>query len=173
MTENGQPTVERAMAGDREAFGELVAKYQSIVYATTYHFVGRFDVAEDLAQDCFLEAYRSLSGLRDTAKFGAWLRTIARRVCSKWLSRRKAGPSALGDATVALADQAAHEDTVQAVQVAIHSLPAKYREAIVLRHMTELSYEEMGDVLGLSVNAVAVRLHRARQMLRPKLESLR
>lgn len=161
------------MAGDREAFGELVAKYQSIVYATTYHFVGRFDVAEDLAQECFIEAYRCLSGLRDTAKFGAWLRTIARRVCAKWLSKRRAEPSALADATEACADQPAQGEMIEAVQAAIHSLPVGYREAIVLRHMAELSYEEMGDVLGLSANAVAVRLHRARQMLRPKLESLR
>ena len=173
MIERDQRTVERAMAGDPEAFGELVAKYQNTVYATTYHFVGRFDVAEDLAQECFIEAYRSLSGLRDAAKFGAWLRTIARRVCAKWLSMRKAEPPALGDATEALADRPEQGDTIDAVQAAIHSLPAKYREAIVLRHMAELSYEEMGDVLGLSVNAVAVRLHRARKLLRPKLESLR
>ena len=91
MTDSDRQLVDMALNGDRAAFGKLVLKYQKAIYATAYHLVGRFDVAEDLAQESFLEAYRCLSGLRDPAKFGAWLRGIARRVCMNWLSRRKPG----------------------------------------------------------------------------------
>ena len=183
MRDQDEQLVESARTGDREAFGKLVVKHQNTVYATAYHLVGRFDAAEDLAQESFLEAYRCLSGLRDPAKFAAWLRGLTRRVCLNWLSRRKPAGVSLDDVTSTGANPGAQttsadvatgrDETVEVVQNAIRSLPGKYREAIVMKHMTGLSYEQMSGTLGISASAVAVRLHRARQMLKPKLESLR
>ncbi|MFQ6040951.1 MAG: RNA polymerase sigma factor, partial [Candidatus Poribacteria bacterium] len=79
--------VERTLEGDMSAYGILVNRYRSLVYGLACHVIGRFQDAEDIAQEAFIKAYNSLSTLKDKAKFGSWLRVITLNLCKMWLRK--------------------------------------------------------------------------------------
>ena len=79
--------VSRCLNGDSEAYGRLVERYQGAVYATAFYYAGRYGAEEDIAQDAFFAAYRSLPRLQDPNRFGPWLKTIACRTAANWLRR--------------------------------------------------------------------------------------
>ena len=91
--------VRMCLSGGREAFGELVDRYENMVYGFVLNRNGDFDQAEDLAQDVFVEAYTHLGALRKHARFSNWLCGIARNVCSRWLARRERESEVLGRLT--------------------------------------------------------------------------
>src|SRR5215213_4123479 len=87
--------IERVRAGDREAFGPLVARHQGRIYQLCYRVAGNSPDAEDLAHETFVEAYLKLEQLREPAKFGAWLRALALNLCRMWYRRRQREAGAL------------------------------------------------------------------------------
>ena len=170
--------VKRANRGDRAAFGELVKRYQGAVYGLAYHKIRSFTEAEDIVQETFLRAYRRLSQLRDPAKFGGWLRSIALHICDNWLRQpRRLVPIEDYDAADVTALMISNgpptpEEEYQQLQLrekvwsALKSLPDSHQETVVLYCIENRSYNEIAAFLEVPVSTVKGRLYTARKKLR-------
>lgn len=172
----------RSLEGDTEAFGEVVRRYESAVYATAHYYVGRYGVAEDVAQESFWAAYRSLRRLRDPNRLGAWIREITTRTAANWLrknrSRLLAETPLPHRRTISIEDVRKgpdallqQEDLYARVSRAIDTLPERYRLPVMLRYLQELSYEEISQFTGESRDEVRGILHRAGKQLRDVLRA--
>ena len=142
---------------------------------------GRVDDAElvhDLSQEAFLKAFRNFSQLRSRKSFSAWLYRTAQNLLRDQLRMKKRRRTTLWSNDDLDVVQAAPEEPdavdlaedAQRALAAVRALPESYREPFLLRHSENLSYAEIADVLGIRPNAVRVRMHRARQMLRSELD---
>jgi len=173
----------RCLEGDSDAYGGLVERYQGAVYAAAYYYVGRHGAAEDVAQEAFLNAYRALARLKDPERFGPWLKAIACRTAANWLRRhekriRSETPLpfrrtvSIEDAREGPRGNLERNERYERVQLAIDSLPERYRLPVVLRYLQELSYAEISDFTGESVDEIRGVLHRAGRQLRDLLSDL-
>jgi RNA polymerase sigma-70 factor (ECF subfamily) len=178
--------VARARDGDRAAFDELVLRHEDRVYNMALRMLGNPDDALDLAQEVFLSAYRALKGFESKALFSTWLYRVTVNRCRDEMRRRATvkhtrptrlgGPDADDPAadpparTASPEEAAASREATAIVAAAVAALPDEAREAIVLRDVEGLAYEEIADVLDLPVGTVRSRLHRARLDLKGKLE---
>ncbi len=163
--------------GSLEAYGELVQRYQSAVFNTCYRVLGRRLEAEDLAQETFIRGYRRLETFDAGRPFGPWIRRIAVNLCLNHLRRPGLQDAPLdqiqerwlrssrGDPVAILVRAEEAERVWQAIQ----ELPPHYRAVIELRHFQDLSYAEIGEVLGIPLNHVRTHLHRARKALAQRL----
>ena len=179
-----QAIIERVLAGDNNAFGELVEAYQTKVYNLALRMCGSQDDAFDLAQEAFFRAWRGLSGFQQESAFSTWLFRLTANVCLDWLRAKKRRPTVSltsvddeGEETqLDVADPAkgpeelllAAEDRA-ALARAMNALPVEYREILTLRAINDLSYTEIAAVLKLREGTVKSRLSRARLALRNKL----
>lgn len=172
------PLMARLRAGDGGAFEEMVTAYQHRVFGVALRMLGNRAEAEDIAQETFLRAHRALAGFRGEARLGTWLYAIASRLC---LTRLAAGPrrhersdeAALAQAAAdgaSAAEAVERHELTAALHEAVAALPEERRIVVVLRDLEGLAYEEIAEVLGLPLNTVRSRLHRARLDLRAKLE---
>lgn len=174
----------RVKQGDAAAFEELIEAHQHRVIGTVAKMLGDETDAEDIAQQVFVRIWRSAPRYQPTAKFTTWLFKITRNLVFNELRRRKRHPAYSLDRSaeedeppLQLADQSSKEpDTVlldeemqTAIQRAIDGLPEVQRMAIILRRYDDISYEEIGEILALSVPAVKSVIFRARTELREKL----
>ena len=175
----------RAGRGDLGAFEEIVCRHQHAVIGTAAKMLGDSHAAEDVAQMVFLRAWKSAPRYQPTAKFSTWLMTITRNLVFNETRRRGrakssslSGPSSDGDGPCheiadagqrPAGDEVANAELARAIDAAIASLPEKARMAVVLRRYQELPYEEIAEVLGVSISAVKSLLFRARTELREKL----
>lgn len=162
--------ISRFLNGDRSAFDALFVKYQDYVYNIVYGIVGRAEEARDITQEVFVQAFRSLHTFRGGARFATWIYRIAvnRAVDGaraakgrRWLpfiETLKATPDP-SDSPEQVLDRHSERDMVQA---ALNKVPLQHRDVLVLRYFQDLSVEEIAEVLGCSVTAAKVRLHRAR-----------
>lgn len=168
--------------GDTAAFQQLIERHQALVIGTVGRMLGNNSDVEDVAQQVFIRVWKSAPRYRPAAKFTTWLLTITRNLVFNEARRRKRHPGDLldvheGEEAIALADSAGRkpdeqllEDELQrAIEGAIRALPEKQRMAVVLRRYQEKSYEEIAEVLGLSLPAVKSLLFRARTELRAAL----
>jgi RNA polymerase sigma-70 factor, ECF subfamily len=168
--------------GDTAAFEELVHRHQSLVLGTVSRMLGSNSDVEDIAQQVFLRVWKSAGRYVARAKFTTWLLKITRNLVFNELRRAKrrahvpiqsdpeAAEMPLADETTTAPDAAALEKELQAaIDKAIAELPETQRMAVILRRYEELSYEEIGEVLELSVPAVKSVLFRARTELRQRL----
>ena len=173
--------------GDLRAFEELVEKYKQPIVHFIYRTLGDATEAEDLAQNVFIQAYKSAHRYKVSAKFSTWLYTIARNLALNELRRRSRHPAQSLEAI-----SAEHEDAcprqfpdaraqpastdllegelIDKVEEAIAQLPESQRTAILLCREEELSYEEIAQVLGTSLSATKSIIHRARETLKAKLK---
>jgi RNA polymerase sigma-70 factor (ECF subfamily) len=174
--------VEQARAGDATAFGVLVERYQHVVFRTALAVVGRRDEAEEVAQDAFLRAYRSLDGFRGEASLKTWLLTITwrqalshrRSLATRW-RRFTAGSDELADfaATGAPHDaQLADTELRRTVAGLVKTLPHKYREALMLAATGDFTFDEMSETLGVPAGTLKWRVSEAKRQLRAKLAQL-
>jgi RNA polymerase sigma-70 factor (ECF subfamily) len=166
--------VRRFLDGEEAAFDELVERHRCRIYGLVCRMAGTGE-AEDLAQDVFVAAYRSLRGFRGEAAFGTWLHRIAIHTCSHHLRRKR--PESLelderepdhrrdGDPLA----RAMQRELQGMVRQAIDELPYKLKVVIVLRDMHGLSYEEIAGVVGCPIGTVRSRLHYATQRLATQL----
>lgn len=152
--------------------------YQHRVFGVALRMLGNRAEAEEIAQETFLRAHRALGAFRGEARLGTWLYAIASRLC---LNRLASGPRRheRSDDIALLQAPAGGPDAVGALErgeleAALHqavaALPEERRIVVVLRDLEGLSYEEIGEVLGVPLNTVRTRLHRARLDLKSKLE---
>ena len=179
---NDAALMAKAARGDVAAFEQLVERHQALVIGTVGRMLGNNSDVEDVAQQVFVRVWKSAARYRPTAKFTTWLLTITRNLVLNEARRRKRHPGDLldvheGEEALALVDSAGRipdeqllESQLQhTIDRAIIALPEKQRMAVVLRRYEDKSYEEIGQVLGLSIAAVKSLLFRARTELRAAL----
>lgn len=163
--------LKQAQAGDRASFAELVAAYQRPVYNLCYRMLGSGPEAEDAAQETFVRVYAKLHTYQPDKKLSSWILSIASHYCIDRLRRRHGEALSLDDeevATVLPSRQAGPEESAlrneerDEVQAAVNHLDPAYRVPLILRYWHDLSYTEIAEVMGLTVQAVKSRLHRAR-----------
>jgi len=172
--------IRQTLTGNQGAFGELVRKYQSAVYAQALRQVHNPQDAEELTQDVFLKAYQNLNQLRDADRFAGWLKRIVSNECASWLRQHGAERQACevdSDLLSELPSQDAAPDGAliqrelrQAILQAIDSLPALDRAVAKSFYIDQLSYEEISDQHGLSHSAIASRLHKAKGRIAQKVK---
>lgn len=171
--------VAAAQAGDRSAIEQLVERYQDSIYRFGRKMCGGGDDTLDVVQDTLVTAISKIGDFRGEASFTSWVYAIARSHCSRKRRRSALAPLVAGeqdDTTASLPDTAPLQDdrlarmqVAAAVEEAIGALSPMYREVIVLRDVEGLPAAEVGDALGITVEAVKSRLHRARNMVRERL----
>lgn len=180
--------IKKIKKGDHQAFAEMVDKYKNKVYVICFRMVGNKQEAEDLSQETFLRAYRYIGQYDMERKFSTWLFRIATNLSIDALRRRKPGVSLdaelLGTEGLALEailpdNQASPDEKMvqneleTAVQKEIQRLPEKYRTAIVLKYLEDLSLKEISEIMDIPVATVKTRIHRGREQLRKYLIVLR
>jgi RNA polymerase sigma-70 factor (ECF subfamily) len=160
-----------AQRGDRAAFARLVQAYQGPVYNLCYRMLGNAVEAEDASQETFLRVYTKLGTYSQDHKLSSWILSIASHYCIDRLRRRRGETLSLDEEPVAMMlpsrnagpeESALAGEVRDAVQNAVNKLDPAYRVPLVLRYWHDLSYAEIADVMGLTVQAVKSRLHRAR-----------
>lgn len=175
-----------AQSGDRSAFSKLVGCYHNRVYNTIYGLVGNREDADDLTQEAFIRAYRSLSKFQNRSKFYTWVYSIAINCFRDWYRstqhQREVSVthdhSEYGDfLDTCFASPDSSEDRVQnrefqeMLEHALATLPSEFREAIVLRDLEGLTYPEIAEVLGCAIGTVKSRLFRGREQLKTLWET--
>ena len=173
--------VQRTLSGETEAYNVLVKRYQRQVYNLAYRMLGSSEDAGDLVQDTFLRAYGALASFRQDASFLTWLYKIASNLCIDQMRARKSKGALsldleLEEGREPMADRSfSPEETVirgavsDVVQKAVMNLPERYRIVVVMRHLQDMSIEEIASQLGLPSGTVKTHLFRAREMLRERL----
>lgn len=180
--------IEACRSGDREAFRRLYELHKDRVYSIVLHFSGNESSARDIVQQVFLKLFTRIGEFRSESIFSTWLHRITVNAALMRIRRRRSRPEepieALlpsfvedGHSTVEFRDWGespevvlAREEVRTAVREAIDRLPESYRTVLVLRDIEELDTAEVAELLGISANAVKIRLHRARQALRTLLD---
>ncbi len=164
--------VRRALGGSESAFAELVRRYQDLLYRHAERMIGRPDDAEDAVQAAFIKAHRRLKSCRDPDRFGAWLFRIGSNACKDYLKSRRRLTVSLDDAPAVLAQRGNPDHSLdrrnmrEAIDGALERLPVEQREAFLLKHVEGLSYVEISEMLDVSVPALKMRVHRARDELK-------
>ena len=181
--------VERLQRHDERAFNELVEAYSPRVYRLVARMLGRREDAEDMAQEVFVQIFKGIGQFRGESKLGTWIYRVAINLCknrSKYLSRRQDDKQ---DALDAVADrQPLHQakgvtsgqinrpdHVVEGMQIeaimrkCIAELDPDFREALILRDVENLSYEEIIDITGVAEGTVKSRIHRARALLKQRV----
>ena len=173
--------IESCLLGNTQIFSRLIDNYKNMVYNLAYRMSNSPHEAEDISQEAFLRAYQSLTHFNPSYKFSTWLYQITLNIIRDKFKRKEIDYVSL-DTPVETDDSEfyhqpadltnnpeqimAQKEDVRAIQQAIHSLPLKYREVIVLRHLQDLSYIEIANILKLPQGTIKVRLYRAREQLR-------
>lgn len=182
--------VDRTLAGDTKAFELLVIKYERRVQRLIGRMVRDVDLVEDIAQETFIRAYRALGQFRGDAQFYTWLYRIAVNTAKKSLMDLKRDPtvsensfkSVDGDETSSIENELTTLETPEAVLAskeiaamvnsAIDALPEELREAITLREIEGLSYEEIAEFMNCPIGTVRSRIFRAREAISQKIRPL-
>ena len=184
--------VERTVAGDQKAFELLVIKYQRRIERLIGRMVRDVDLVEDIAQETFIRAYRALAQFRGDAQFYTWLYRIAVNTAKKALMDLKRDPlvseSALRgssddeDETSAVENELTTSETPEtvlaakeiavAVNAAMEALPDELRQAVTLREIEGLSYEEISEVMNCPIGTVRSRIFRAREAISAKVKPM-
>lgn len=172
ITELAEPKLlARATAGDRTAFTELVRRHQGRVRSLLLRLCADRTLADDLAQEVFLRAFRGLVGFQGRSAFGTWVYRIAYNVFlnNRARSHRHVALPEDYDVRAAAPDDAmsaGRADLRRDLEGAIDQLPERYRAVVVLYYVHEVSYPEIAEILDLPLGTVKTHLHRAKRMLR-------
>ena len=181
--------IDRCKKKQPAAFEQLVRRYQDRVYNLSFRFLREREIAEEVAQDVFVSIYKHIDGFKGDAKFSTWLFRVVANHChnkSKYLRRRRHKLQDSIDAGVETEDGemkrelpddpslspeelSTRRNMNEAIQDAISHLDDDHRVIVLLRDVEDMSYEEIGEVLGLPEGTVKSRLHRARNELRERL----
>jgi RNA polymerase sigma-70 factor, ECF subfamily len=172
--------ISRVLKGEQNAYAELVNRYQAYVFTLVVRMIKTREDAEEVAQDVFIKAYRSLADFRGESKFSTWLYTIANTSSITFLRKKKLDVHSLDNEKVfEVADSkdsgfranlVEQKSRVNMVNEAIAMLSPDDAEIITLFYKAEQNLEEISRILRLETNTVKVRLHRARTRLKEKME---
>jgi RNA polymerase sigma-70 factor (ECF subfamily) len=173
QAEADQQLIARVLAGHAEEFSTLIARYSDPLYRHALGMTGSPDVAEDILQMSFIKAYQHLAEVR--GRFDAWVFRIVANGCKDWLKNiRRTHLSYDEDdqpSSYATPDEELDRSELRSdLDVALQALQPSLREAFIMKHVEGRSYEEMADLLGTTVGALKMRVHRAREALQGLLE---
>jgi RNA polymerase sigma-70 factor (ECF subfamily) len=176
--------LDAARRGDPDALDALLRRHQPQIYRFGMRMCRNEEDAKDVLQETLLAAARSLRGFRGSASLSTWLYSIARSFCIKKRRRSKLAPReevsldpkspalTVPDPSPPLDETLAHREIERAVEAAIRALRPAYREVLLLRDVEGLTAPEVAEVLGIRIEAVKSRLHRARAAVREQLQPL-
>jgi RNA polymerase sigma-70 factor (ECF subfamily) len=177
--------VERFLRGDTRAFELLFRKHQSYAFNVAYGLVGNSEDAADITQEAFLRVHRNMERFRGDSTFTTWLYRVVVNLAITELRRRTRSRTLLMEDLAPAESWRSEEEADDApalhleideeretVQRVLKHLPPDYRAVLVLRHFQQLAYEEMCQVLGLTMSQVKTRLHRARKMFKERYQRL-
>ena len=169
----------RAQTGDEEAFADLMREHYAFVYGIIIRIVKNSHDAEELVQDAFLNAYRGLTQLKDATKFGSWLGEIAQNCARNWLRKQRDDTVSIDEVSENLLQTQDSPDERltlleqrELIRRIIETLPQKDREIAHAYYLEGASYDELTSRHGLSYNAIAFRLSRAKRQLTKRLQYL-
>ena len=182
---NDVQLIHKILSGDDAAFGVLVEKYQKSVHALAWRKIQDFHYAEEIMQDTFLRAYKKLSTLKNPDQFAGWLHVIANRLCIDWMRSQKSVMQSLEDTPVEEIEESSYTHHISEqrmtertehyhalVKRLLEKLPENERAVVTLFYLDEMSTKEIGKFMGVSVNTITSRLHRARKRLQTDPEFL-
>ena len=171
--------IHRAQSGDEQAFSELMRVYHTFVYAIVAGIVNNSHDAEEVVQDTFLNVYRGLTQLEDTAKFESWLAEIARNCARQWFRKQRGDTISIDEVseqTLPTEDppdeRLTQQEQRELIRRTMETLPQKDRDIARAFYLEGASYDELTSTHGLSYNAVAFRLSRAKRQLSKRLQYL-
>jgi RNA polymerase sigma-70 factor, ECF subfamily len=176
--------VQKVVGGDTEAFGEIVKRYQDRVFRYVYSRVDSYDEAYDAAQDVFIQVMESLAGFRGESKFSTWLYSVTANYCKNYRRKRLRAKTVsitmgsgadeyempIPDTRERTEDKVLLDEMLDAVREEMKNLPEDYSEILHLRDVEGMPYEEIAEVVGITLSNVKVRIHRGREMLKKKME---
>lgn len=172
--------VHRHRLGDESAFDELYQEFKGLVYNLSYRQCGNHEVAQDLTQEVFLRIYKSLGKFRGKSSLKTWTYRVCINHCRSRLGRKSLPVSSLtfDDGSVReIADEAPGPaenllavDAARRIESALPRLDETYREAVILRDLEELPYQEIAEILDVPIGTVRSRIARGRERLRLLLE---
>ena len=178
--------IQLTLAGDNNAFSELVRKYQKQVHALVWRKTGDFHLAEDITQDTFLKAYQRLHTLKEPHSFAGWLYVIATRRCLAWFRKKRMQTQVLEKIDTPATNKDAYsrhvaEEQAQTTGEAQHEIVKKLlaelkesdRTVITLHYFAEMTCEQISEFLGVSANTIKSRLRRARNRLKQEEPMIR
>jgi len=174
--------IEQTLGGNQAAYADLIKRHQRFVFTLAMRFAKSREDAEEIAQDCFIKAHRSLSSFQQQSKFSTWLYSIVYTTAMTFLRKKRVDTSSIDDENVYLQienQQGSFENNLAEkqsrsyyVNQAISQLLPDDATIITLFYTGEQSLEEIAEALGMEANTVKVKLFRARQRLKEKLEKL-
>ncbi len=178
--------IDSILTGDDTAFSEIVNKYKKSIHALIWRKTGDFQVAEEIAQDTFLQAYQKLATLKNRTQFAGWLYVIASNLCSDWHRRKKPTMQSLEATNKGSIDRTSYESYVaeqrekaaterrrEIVKNLLNKLPESERTVVTLFYLGEMTSEAISKFLGVSVNTIKSRLRRARKRLQEEEPMIR
>ena len=174
--------IKKVLGGNHSAYADLVKRHERFVFTLALRFSKSREDAEEIAQDCFVKAYRSLNNFQQTAKFSTWMYTIVYRTSMTFLRKNKLETQSI-DSEDSLIQLQNYESSFNAnlieqkskfayLNIAINQLLPDDAAIITLFYQGEQSLEEIGKALNMEANTIKVKLHRARHRLKEKLENL-
>lgn len=167
--------VRSVLLGQRDDYRWLVQRYEARLYRYAVGMVRDADSAADLVQDALVKAYASLASCRDADRFGAWVFRIVRNRCHDYLKEHRRrdvsldGHGDIADGRSAVESDVARREFGDIVASALERLPDTHREAFLLKHVEDLSYEEISSMLDVGISALKMRVARSRDFLRDVL----
>ena len=177
--------VELAVSRDREAFSEIVRRWERKIFALCFGMLGREDDARDAAQETFIAAYRNLANFRGEAKVSSWLHRIAVNQCLTTKRRAKTRSEEFLDdddgseERVFIAPmhnspsrKAEQGERLKLVRTAVSSLPIELRQVVVMKEFEDMTFQEISETLEVPLSTVKSRLYTALKQLKMKLERL-
>jgi RNA polymerase sigma-70 factor (ECF subfamily) len=178
-----QQLVTASKRGDQDAFAQLVQRYQRRIFNLVYRMLQQYEEASEITQETFLAAWQGLPSFRGDARFATWLYRIAYNCALKQLETRKRDQAlqAALQAKQALESPDNYEradaqidkhERQTFVQEHLSHLPAKYRIVLILRHLQDMTYEEMAEILTMPVGTIKTHLFRARNLLKERLQGV-
>jgi len=167
--ENLARLVGRARCGDLDAFAQIVRRFQDMAHGYAYAMLGDFHLAEDAAQEAFINAYLKLPDLREPAAFAPWFRRIVFKHCDRITRRKEVKTVPLDEATPVAADATRRTEMHEEVLEAIQKLPERQREATTLFYIDGYSQNEIAEFLEVPVTTVQKRLYDSRKKLKERM----
>ena len=186
MEKDDVKLIRNTLSGNDAAFSELVYKYQKSVHALAWRKIGDFQIAEEIAQDTFLQAYKKLASLKNPTQFAGWLYVIAANLCTDWKRRKRPilksletdAPGVLEKTSYEMyleeqREKKAAEHRREIVRNLLDKLPESERTVVTLHYLGEMTSEAISQFLGVSVNTIKSRLRRARKRLQKEEPMIR
>jgi RNA polymerase sigma-70 factor, ECF subfamily len=158
--------IARCLGGQQDAYEAIVTRYQRGLFTVAFRMLGNYEDARDATQNAFVKAYEHLNTFDPNQRFFSWLFRILKNECLNVLrARRPSQEVSLDMPSIRAADPVEVRERQKAIQTALMSLSTEYREVVVLRHYTDLSYDDIAVALGIPATKVKSRLYTARQQL--------